>query len=215
MKKILLPFIGICFWGCASHPEAQLFFNSETKMSGDVPFTIQVSHEDAGGIRQELQILLQQSGYQIHSTIAGKKTTTLNQEKRFTEINSLDESQVYTQQEFQKYGTTNMLTISYRVMGDGNGNILGDNAGNVFVASFFAEIANSKTGTILMSMRYPEKQGGYYRKSELLKDFVRRLNLCVKENKCDEESQKDPPNFAAVLGLVFAASVAVIIFSGD
>ncbi len=114
---------------------------------------------------------------------------TLNQEKRFTEINSLDESQMYTQQEFQKYGTVNMLTIEYTVVYNADGNILVDKAGNFLIGSFFVEIANSKTGVILMSMRYPVRSR-FYRKSELLKNFVRRLNFCVKENRCDEMSQR-------------------------
>ena len=190
MKNFLFLLVMFFLGGCANRPNVQFFFNPETKMSVDVPITIQVSHEDLAGVRQELQILLQQSGYQIHSPIAGKKTMTLNQEKRFTEINSLDESQMYTQQEFQKYGTVNMLTIEYTVAYNADGNILVDKARNFLIGSFFVEIANSKTGVILMSMRYPPVRSRFYRKSELLKNFVRRLNFCVKENRCDEMSQR-------------------------
>ncbi len=199
MKRFLALFAVMCFLvGCASNPKARFFFNSETKMSADTPITIQVPEDDSG-VRGELQVLLQQSGYKVYSPIAGKKTTTLDKDSKYTEINSLKEKQTYTQQEFQKFGTTNMLTIS------GSGKT--DGKGNFFYETLFAEVASSETGTILMSMNYPK---GRYNPSTLLKDIVRRMNLCVKENKCDEKSQQDKRNPNAGLAIAIVGAVAAV-----
>ena len=200
MKQILALFAVVCFFvGCASNPNAQFFFNSETKMSADTPITIHIPEDDTG-VRGELQVLLQQSGYKVYSPIAAKKTTTLDKDSKYTEINSLKEKQTYTQQEFQKFGTTNILTIS------GTGKT--DDKGNFFYETLFAEVASSETGTILMSVNYPK---GKYNPSTLLKDLVRRMNLCVKENKCDEKSQQDGSNPNAGLGIAIVGAMAVIV----
>ena len=199
MKRFLALFAVMWFFvGCASNPKAQFFFNPETKMSADTPITIQVP-EDGSGVRGELQVLLQQSGYKVYSPIAGKKTTTLDKDSKYTEINSLKEKQTYTQQEFQKFGTTNILTIS------GSGKT--DDKGNFFYETLFAEVASSETGTILMSMNYSK---GRYNPSTLLKDIVRRMNLCVRENKCDEKSQQDETNPNAGLAIAIVGAVAVV-----
>ena len=200
MKQILILGAIMCFWvGCANNPKAQIFFNPETKMGADTPITIQIP-EDVSGVRGELQVLLQQAGYKVYSPIAAKKTTTLDKDSKYTEINSLKEKQTYTQQEFQKFGTTNMLTIS------GNGKT--DEKGNFFYENLFVEVASSETGTILMSMNYPK---GKYNTSTLLKDIVRRMNLCVKENKCDEKSQQEVSNPNAGLGIAIVGAMAIVI----
>ena len=207
MKRIFILFAIACFLvGCASNPKAQFFFNTETKMSADTPITIQVQEGDYG-VRGELQVLLQQSGYKVYSPIAGKKTTTLDKDSRYTEINSLKEAETYTQQEYQKYGTANMLTIS------GTGET--DDKGNFSYNTLFVEVASSETGTILMSMNYSK---GKYNTSELLKDIVHRMNLCVKENKCDEKSQKGESSSNAGIGAAFLVGigfVAILAVAGD
>lgn len=203
-KNMVLAFIALIVTtlvGCSSSPKAQFFFNPETKMSADTPITIQIQ-EDVSGVRGELQVLLQQSGYKVHSPIAGKKTTTLDKDSQYTEINSLKEKQTYTQQEFQKFGTTNMLTIS------GVGKT--DDDGNFSYESLFAEVASSETGTILMSMNFPK---GKYDTSKLLQEIVHRMNLCVKENKCDEKSQQGESKSNAGLGAAIVGAMVVVVIA--
>ncbi len=161
----------ILFTGCTKR--AQFYFNENVKLDTSTPITI-TTQDDATGTRAELQILLQKEGFQIYSPVAGKKTRTLDQESKFPEINSLRENKSYTQQEYVRYGSKNVLTLTYGFFMDDNH--------NYFYNSFFAEIANSETGAILMSAHYPD---GRYRKSGLLKDLVRRMGRCAKQGLCN------------------------------
>jgi hypothetical protein len=181
--------------GCASGPKPKLFFDEKAAINQEIPFTI-TAENDNGATMGELQVRLQKSGFRLLSKVALKNTTTLNKESRFTEINSLDSDTTLKQQEFQQYGSSYRMTINYEGELEGN---------TVYYSHFFAEIADDRTGTILMTIQYPH---GKYKQDELLDDLVKRMQLCAKEHACDEESQAkaNPQNSGAG---VFLAIVAI------
>lgn len=72
----------------------------------------------------------------------------------------------------------NIMTFSY--------NYYFDDKGNVWLNSFWAEITRRESGTVLMSISYPP---GNFKKNLVLKNFLTRMDLCIKENICDEKSQ--------------------------
>lgn len=172
----LLFLAAILLVGCGGGPKPKLFFDEKAAINQEIPFTITAENDNAGTMG-ELQVRLQKSGFTLLSKVALKNTTTLNKESRFTEINSLDSDTTLKQQEFQQYGSSYRMTINYKGELEGN---------TVYYSHFFAEIADDRTGTILMTIQYPL---GKYKQDALLDDLVKRMQLCAKENACDEESQ--------------------------
>ena len=73
----------------------------------------------------------------------------------------------------------NILNFSY--------NYYYDDAGNVFLNGFWVEITKRQTGTVIMSISYPS---GNFKKTLIIRNFLKRFNLCVKENICDEKGQE-------------------------
>ena len=71
----------------------------------------------------------------------------------------------------------NILNFSY--------NYYYDDAGNVFLNGFWVEITKRQTGTVIMSISYPS---GNFKKTLIIRNFLKRFNLCVKENICDEKN---------------------------
>lgn len=192
------------FFVATAEPAPRFYFNTKAgRLNKKTPITI-ICQNDFSGTKEELQILLQQSGFQIYSAIAAKSTATgqgasyktVEQGVGYGSINTLDQSQReytqenqnYVRQTYQRYGTENLITLRYLMSTDKKGNIFVDKNGHMFFASFSAEIASKETGAIMMSIQYPYYAEGY-EKTELLNDMVARMRLCAERGWCDEKSQ--------------------------
>ena len=188
-----------------AEPAPRFYFNyGAGRIHKETPLTIYCP-SDVSGIKEELQIMLQQSGFQIYSAIAAKTTATVQgasyrtveQGVGYGSVNTLDQSQReytqenrnYVQQTYQQYGTENLITLRYVLQTDKNGALYVDSQGRMYVTSFSAEIASKETGAIMMSIQYPHYPRGYD-KTKLLKDLVGRLRLCTDQGLCDEQSQQ-------------------------
>ena len=209
---LLIAVLSVCL--NAAVPKPRFFFdNSAGPFSKKTPITIDCPTDDITSTKEELQILLQQSGFKVFSARAGKLTTTVsgNQDKtveqgtEYTTINDLEqsqreksqESQAYVQQLDVKYATSTMIAVRYRMVHNNAGGVYTDRQGKMYYASFTAELASRETGEIMMSMQYPYNADGY-EKTMLLKDMVKRMSLCAEKGSCDEASQSQEPTLSAL-----------------
>ena len=202
-------------------PKPHFFFNAATgQFQKSVPITINCP-SDFSGAKEELQIMLQQRGWQIYSAIAertattgyGNRVQTVEQGSGYSSVNSLDQTQRqytqenrnYGQQTYRAYGTEYLITPHYILRTDKNGGPYIQN-GRMFFTSFSAEIASKETGAIMMSIQYPYYANGY-EKTALLQNLVDRMSLCAEEGKCDEASQEpSKQNDTATIGLLLLVS---------
>lgn len=217
----------------AETPKPHFFFNSAAgQFQKSVPITINCA-SDFSGAKEELQIILQQRGWQIYSAIAertattgyGNRVQTVEQGAGYSSINTLDQSQRqytqenrnYGQQTYKAYGTEYLITPRYALLLDKNGAPYVKN-GRMYFTAFSAEIASKTTGEILMSIQYPYFANGY-EKTALLQNLVDRMSLCAEQGKCDEASQepprKDNSGAAVVLLLVGAVLAVALIAAND